>query len=170
MFDSFVFLPLSTRAYFKGRAYIKIILKNHARSYFAGRSYYQGNTVTWHAVFPLILNLLRKCRKRCENAWSRCENAVENHKQQCRLLRVFVRTHTKKKVIAYIDCQEFSFLYRRALKQMKQKSSSGIVVHLFLRLSVMVLLHEVSKKQRYTLRRMKKKWRCAGRDSKTKTP
>ena len=36
MFDSFVFLPLSTRAYFKGRAYIKIILKNHARSYFAG--------------------------------------------------------------------------------------------------------------------------------------
>ena len=33
MFDSFVFLPLSTRAYFKGRAYIKIILKNHARSY-----------------------------------------------------------------------------------------------------------------------------------------
>ena len=45
MFDSFVFLPLSTRAYFKGRAYIKIILKNHARSYFAGRSYYQGNTV-----------------------------------------------------------------------------------------------------------------------------
>ena len=45
MFDSFVFLPLSTRAYYKGRAYIKIILKNHARSYFAGRSYYRGNTV-----------------------------------------------------------------------------------------------------------------------------
>ena len=45
MFDSFVFLPLPTRAYFKGRAYIKIILKNHARSYFAGRSYYRGNTV-----------------------------------------------------------------------------------------------------------------------------
>ena len=43
MFDSFVFLPLSTRAYFKGRAYIKIILKNHARSYFAGRSFYRGN-------------------------------------------------------------------------------------------------------------------------------
>ena len=33
MFGSFVFLPLSTRAY------IKIILKNHARSYFAGRSF-----------------------------------------------------------------------------------------------------------------------------------
>ena len=31
MFDFFVFLPLSTRAYFKDRAYIKIILKNHAR-------------------------------------------------------------------------------------------------------------------------------------------
>ena len=45
MFDSFVFLPLSTRAYFKSRAYIKIILKNHAKSYFAGRSYYRGNTV-----------------------------------------------------------------------------------------------------------------------------
>ena len=41
MFDFFVFLPLSTRAYFKGRAYIKIILKNHARFYFAGRSYYR---------------------------------------------------------------------------------------------------------------------------------
>ena len=40
-----IFLPLSTRAYFKGRAYIKIILKNHARSYFAGRSYYRGDTV-----------------------------------------------------------------------------------------------------------------------------
>ena len=45
MFDSFVFLPLSTRAYFKGTAFIKIILKNHARSYFADRSYYRGNTV-----------------------------------------------------------------------------------------------------------------------------
>ena len=44
-FSPFVFLPLSTRAYFKGRAYIKIILKNHARSYFAARSYYRGNTV-----------------------------------------------------------------------------------------------------------------------------
>ena len=51
MFDSFVFLPLSTRAYFKCRAYIKIILKNHARCYFAGRSYYRGNTV---AVVDLI--------------------------------------------------------------------------------------------------------------------
>ena len=30
---------------FDGRAYIKIILKNHARSYFASRSYYRGNTV-----------------------------------------------------------------------------------------------------------------------------
>ena len=45
MLDSFVFLPLSTRAYSKGRAYVKIILKNHARSYFACRSYYRGNTV-----------------------------------------------------------------------------------------------------------------------------
>ena len=44
-FSPFVFLPLSTRAYFMGRTYIKIILKNHARSYFAGRSYYRGNTV-----------------------------------------------------------------------------------------------------------------------------
>ena len=42
--------PLSTRAYFKGRAYIKIILKNHARSYFAGRFYYRGNTVLCLAV------------------------------------------------------------------------------------------------------------------------
>ena len=43
--SSFCRSQLQTRAYFKGRAYIKIILKNHARSYFAGRSYYRGNTV-----------------------------------------------------------------------------------------------------------------------------
>ena len=54
MFDSFVFLPLSTRAYFKGRAYIKIILKNHATSYFAGRSYYRGNTVVSLLVYRNI--------------------------------------------------------------------------------------------------------------------
>ena len=47
MFDSFVFLPLSTWAYFMGRDYIKITLKNHARSYFAGRSLYRGNTVVY---------------------------------------------------------------------------------------------------------------------------
>ena len=62
MFDSFVFLPLSTRAYFKGRAYIKIILKNHARSYFAGRSYYRGNTVA------IIATFLLKIKKRGEIA------------------------------------------------------------------------------------------------------
>ena len=69
----------------------------------------------------------------------------------------FVRSQTKqkKKVIARGDCQEFSFLYRRTLKQTKQKSSSGNIVHLLQRLSV--LLHQVSKKQRRTLRRMKKK-------------
>ena len=44
--------PLSTRAYSKGRAYTKIILKNHARSYFAGRSYYRGNTVAVLFVTP----------------------------------------------------------------------------------------------------------------------
>ena len=61
MFDSFVFLPLSTRAYFKGRAYIKIILKNHARSYFAGRSYYRGNTVvtTFYKHTIWISNCIR---------------------------------------------------------------------------------------------------------------
>ena len=56
MFDSFVFLPLSSRAYFKGRAYIKIILKNHARSYFAGRSYYRGNTVYKIFKFSIVKN------------------------------------------------------------------------------------------------------------------
>ena len=57
MFDTFVFLPLSTRAYFKGRAYIKIILKNHARSYFAGRSYYRGSTV-YDALFLSLIEVL----------------------------------------------------------------------------------------------------------------
>ena len=60
MFDSFVFLPLSTRAYFKGRAYIKIILKNHARSYFAGRSYYRGNTVAAF-IFGYLFVLKSEC-------------------------------------------------------------------------------------------------------------
>ena len=72
---SFVFLSLSTRAYFKGRAYIKIILKNHARSYCAGRSYYRENTVVapdstqWTKIVYgthsrgryLQQNILRKC-------------------------------------------------------------------------------------------------------------
>ena len=52
----------------------------------------------------------------------------------------FVRSQTKKKVIAHGHgaCQEFSFLYRRSLKQMKRKRSSGNVLHLFLRLSVLL--------------------------------
>ena len=59
-------------------------------------------------------------------------NAVANHKQQCCLLKVLcdLKQSNKKKVIAHEDCQEFSFLYRRTLKQMKQKRSSGNVVHL----------------------------------------
>ena len=69
-FSPFVFLPLSTRAYFKGRAYIKIILKNHARSYFAGRSYYRGNTVNKNS-------LTKKLRKRFEQA-GRCKQATEH--------------------------------------------------------------------------------------------
>jgi len=35
----------SPRAYFKGRAYIKIILENNARSYLSVRSYCRGNMV-----------------------------------------------------------------------------------------------------------------------------
>ena len=68
---------------------------------------------------------------------SRCEKFVANHKQQCPLLQVLcdLKQNTKK-VILHGDCQEFSFLYRRTLKQIKQKRSSGNVVHLFLRLSV----------------------------------
>ena len=54
MFDSFVFLPLSTRAYFKGRPYIKIILKNQARCYFAGGSFYRGKTVLISAAQRLL--------------------------------------------------------------------------------------------------------------------
>ena len=59
-FSPFVFLPLSTRAYFKGRAYIKIILKNHARSYFAGRSYYRGSTVPREDKNKHYLALIKK--------------------------------------------------------------------------------------------------------------
>ena len=63
--------------------------------------------------------------------------------------KCFVRSQTKKKVIAHGDCQEF-FFYRRTLKQMKQKRSSCNLVHLFLQL--LVLLHQVLKKQRHMLR------------------
>ena len=62
-------------------------------------------------------------------------------------------SNQKKKVIDSSHTETAkSFLYRRTLKQMKQKRSSGnvLVVHLFPRLSV--LLHQVSKKQH----RMKK--------------
>ena len=78
----------------------------------------------------------------------------------------------KKKVIARGDCQEFSFLYRRTLKQMKLKRSSGYVpiVHLFLRLSVLLQSASSFEETAPLLRRMKKKWRCAGRYSQTKTP
>ena len=40
-------------------------------------------------VFPLILDLVRKCRKRCENV-------VTNHKQQCHLLKVLCDLKQKK--------------------------------------------------------------------------
>ena len=73
----------------------------------------------------------------------------------------------KKKRSSYTETAK-TFLYQHTLKQMKQKRSSGNAVHFFLRLSV--LLHQISKKHRWTLRRMKKKWRCAGRYSQTKTP
>ena len=53
----------------------------------------------------------------------------------------FVRSQTKqnkKKFIAHRDCQEFSFLFGRTLKQLKQKRSSGNVNHLFLRRFVLL--------------------------------
>ena len=74
------------------------------------------------AVFPLILVLLHKCRKRRENIRSRCENTVANHKQQCHLLEVLCDLkQTKKKVIAdaHRDCQQFSFLYWSSLAYFK---------------------------------------------------
>ena len=59
----------------------------------------------------------RKCRHKSQTTMPFTQN--------------FVRSQTKQKVIAHEDCQEFSFLYRRTLKQMKQKRSSGNVVHFF---------------------------------------
>ena len=95
------------------------------------------------------LKLVRKCRRKSQTTMPFTQS--------------FVRSQTKKKkVIAQGDCQEFFFVYRRTLKQMKQKRSSGNIVHRFLRLSR--LLHRVSKKQH----RMKKKWHCAGRTAKQK--
>ena len=98
------------------------------------------------------LKSLRKCR----------------HKPQTTMpfTQSFVRSQTKKNVIAHEDCQEFSFLYQCTLKQMKQKRSSGNISHLLLQLSI--LLHQVSKKHCRTLHWMKKKWRCARRYSKQK--
>ena len=48
-------------------------------------------------MFPLVLDLLRKCWKSRKNAQSRCENAAANHKQQCRLLKVLCNLNQKKK-------------------------------------------------------------------------
>ena len=101
------------------------------------------------------LKLVRKCHRKSQTTMPFTQSFVRSQKKQT-------------KVIAHGDFQEFSFLYRRTLKQIKQKRFSGNVVHLFLRLSM--LLHQVLKKQRRTLRRMKKKWRCVGRYSQTKTP
>ena len=94
------------------------------------------------------LKLVRKCHRKSQTTMPFTQS--------------FLRSQKKTKVIAHGDYQEF-FLYRRTLKQIKQKRSSGNVVHLFLRLSM--LLHQVLKKQR----RMKKKWRCVGCYSQTKT-
>ena len=84
-FSPFVFLPLSTRAYFKGRAYIKIILKNHARSYFARRSYYRGNTVimtVWIIVNSIVTNET-VCNPACnQNTCSRESKQLQSTKQQ----------------------------------------------------------------------------------------
>ena len=87
-------------------------------------------------MFPPILDQLRKCRKRWENASSRFENAVAYHKQQCRLLKVLCDRKQKKRS-SHTETAK-SFLYRRTLKQMKQKRSSGNVVHLFLQLSILL--------------------------------
>ena len=96
------------------------------------------------------LKSLRKCRRKPQTTMPFTQS--------------FVRSQTKKNVIAHEDCQEFSFLYRRTLKQMKQKRSSGNISHL---LQLSVLLHQVSKKHRRTLHWMKK-WRCARCYSKQK--
>ena len=71
------------------------------------------------------LKLVRKCGRKSQTIMPFTLSFCANSNKQ-------------KKVIAYVDCQEFSFLYRRTLKQMKQKRSSGNAVHLFLRLMVPV--------------------------------
>ena len=83
-FSPFVFLPLSTRAYFKGRAYIKIILKNHARSYFAGRSYYRGSTVVRIAMtesYERLVDSRAGDRRLCQRNSQLCRN--KNSRESC---------------------------------------------------------------------------------------
>ena len=74
-------------------------------------------------MFPLILDLIRKCRKRRENA-------VANHKQQCRLLEVLCNLNQKEKKVYRtwrLPRVFFSLLAYFSLKQMKQKRSLGNV-------------------------------------------
>ena len=57
------------------------------------------------------------------------QSQITNNNAVSALLKVLGDIKPKKKVITQEECQEFSFLYRRTLKQMKQKRSSGNVVH-----------------------------------------
>ena len=66
----------------------------------------------------------------------------------------FCAISNKKKVICTRRLPTVFFSLLAYFKTNETKRSLGNVVHLFLRLSV--LLHQVSKKQRRTLRRMKK--------------
>ena len=60
---------------------------------------------------------------------AKMQSQITNNNAVSALLKVLSDIKPKKKVIAQEECQEFSFLYRRTLKQMKQKRSSGNVVH-----------------------------------------
>ena len=54
---------LSPRSYFKGRAYIKIILKIRARSYFRVRSYFRGNTIRANRLKGAFLKDVKNLQK-----------------------------------------------------------------------------------------------------------
>ena len=113
MFDSFVFLPLSTRAYFKGRAYIKIILKNHARSYFAGRSYYRGNTVfAQYKLADGLIWILTLINSLIKHGVDRVVGALGCKTDLARSLLIQVIFHDTLLLLAYL-----SFFHEKATKR-----------------------------------------------------
>ena len=110
-------------------------------------------------MLPLILDLLRKCLKSVQKCGRKSQTTRP-------FTQSFVRSQTKKKRSLHTEIAK-SFLYQQTLKQMKQKRSSGNIVHLLATFGTSASSFE---KTALDAAPDEEKWRCAGRYSQTKTP